>query len=153
MQALRQAILETTTRLLPDGFDVSDSAPQTYEQLKALMDAGNRLRVWAGGSEDTIYKEPYVNYAFRAWHDLCHWRGQFSFTLQGEIATCEMQCRQLLEFYGKNETTHEWCAVLRAEIVGQALYFQRHKRFPEKQNHFIAAYLRDHEAALQWSLW
>jgi hypothetical protein len=58
MQALRQAIIETTIRLLPHGFDVSDSAPQTYEQLKALMDAGSRLRVWAGGSEDTIYKEP-----------------------------------------------------------------------------------------------
>jgi hypothetical protein len=31
-----------------------------------------------------------------------------------------MQCPQLLEFYGSNETTHRWCTVLRAEIVGQA---------------------------------
>jgi hypothetical protein len=152
MQALKQAILETTARLLPDGFDVSDDAPQTYEQLKTLMDAGNRMRVWTGGSEDTIYNEPYVNYAFRAWHDICHWEGQFGFTVDGEIATCEMQCRQLFEFYGNNETTQQWCTILRAEIVGQALYFQRHKRFPKKQTHFFAAYIRDPEGALQWSV-
>jgi hypothetical protein len=153
MQILNQAIIEIATRLLPDGFDVSDHAPQTYEDLKALMDAGNRMLVWSGGSEDTIYKEPHVNCAFRGWHDLCHWRGQFPFTLEGEVATCEMQCRQLLEFCGTNETTLKWCTVLRAEIIGQAKYFQRHKRFPKNQSAFVAAYLCDRKTALQWPFW
>jgi hypothetical protein len=153
MQTLKQAILEMTSRLLPDGFDVSDDAPQTMEQLKALMNTGNRMRVWSGGSEDTIYKEPYVNFAFRAWHDLCHWQGHFPFTLEGEIATCEMQCHQLLDCYGDNEVTQRWCTVLRAEVVGQALYYHRHKRFPENQAAFTRAYVSDPEGALMWPLW
>lgn len=153
MRTLKHAILELTTRLLPDGFDVSDDAPQTYEQLKALMDTRNSMRIWSGASEDTIYKDPWVNFAFRAWHDLCHWQGGFPFTLEGEIATCQIQCRQFIDFYGDNDVTHRWCAVLRAEVVGQALYFQRHKRFPEKQTVFVTAYLSDAQAALNRRLW
>jgi hypothetical protein len=153
MEALKRAILETATRLLPNGFDVSHDAPQTFEQLDVLLSSGGRMRVWSGASSDTIYRDSGVNFAFRAWHDLCHWRGAFPFTVDGEIATCEMQCRQLLNFYGDNDVTRSWSAVLRAEVIGQALYFQQHKRFPEDQASFVTGYLVDKEKALQWPFW
>lgn len=145
---LNIAILHITSRLLPNGFDVSDVAPDTYEKLKAHLCAGKRMAVWSGGSEATVYGHRSVNFAFRAWHDFCHWEGGHDFTLEGEIATCEMQCQHLFEFYGDCERIQVWCSLLRAEIVGQALFFHRHKRFPDDQRSFVAAYLVDPDIAL-----
>jgi hypothetical protein len=146
--SLNDAILHVTSRLLPDGFDVSSDAPDTYEKLKAHLSAGKRMVVWSGGSEATIYGHRNVNFAFRAWHDFCHWRGGYDFTLEGEIAACEMQCQHLYKFYSDGERVRGWCLLLRAEIVGQGLFFQRHKRFPEDQRSFVAAYLVDPDIAL-----
>lgn len=152
---LNAAIVEMAASTLPDGFVVAGEAPRTFVALKAHLDAGRRLVVWSGGSQATIYADPRVNYAFRAWHDWCHWGGNhdFSFSLEGEIATCEMQCRQLVARFGDTERTRRWCDVIRAEIIGQGLYYRRHKRFPENQRAFVGEYLRDPEAAIAWPLW
>lgn len=45
---LNAAIVEMAASMLPDGFDVADDAPHTFEALKAHLDAGRRLVVWAG---------------------------------------------------------------------------------------------------------
>jgi hypothetical protein len=66
---LNAAIIAIVKRLFPHGCDVSDKAPDTYEKLKAHLDARKRLVVYGGGSEHTIYGDPAINYAFRAWHD------------------------------------------------------------------------------------
>ena len=50
---LNVAIVHIASRLLPNGFDVSDEAPDTYEKLKAHLCAG--MIVWSGGSEVTVY--------------------------------------------------------------------------------------------------
>ena len=92
---LNAAILAIAKRLFPDGFDVSDDAPDTYEKLKAHLDAGNRMLVYGGGSQHTIYADPAVNHAFRAWHDWTHWTGQHDLTFKGEIAVCTDQRRFL----------------------------------------------------------
>lgn len=94
-----------------------------------------------------------MNHAFRAWHDWCHWSGNHDFSLDGEIATCEMQCRQLVGRFGDTVRTKRWCAIIRTEIIGQGLYYHRHKRFPEDQRAFVREYVRDPEAAIAWSLW
>ncbi len=150
---LNQAILTIATRLLPDGFDVADDAPATFEELKAHLDAGRRLVVYAGGSEKTIYVDPAVNHAFRAWHDLTHYRDRQDFSVAGETAVCEAQCHQLVAAFGDVVETKRWCAILTAEVIGQRLFYQRHKRFVVDQRGFVEAYLRDPEIALLWSLW
>ncbi|MBZ0227979.1 MAG: hypothetical protein K8F58_05935 [Bauldia sp.] len=73
--ALNAAILHIATRLFPCGFDIADNAPGTYRQLKAHLDAGQRMVVYAGGCDHTIYADREINYAFRAWHDWCHYAG------------------------------------------------------------------------------
>src|ERR1022692_1770927 len=65
---LNTAILEMASTFLPEGFDVSDDAPQTFNALKDHLKAGKRLIVYGEGCEGTIYADPRVNYAFRAWH-------------------------------------------------------------------------------------
>ena len=153
VETFGEAIVNLVDCLMPQGFDVSDDAPQTYAQLKALLDTGKRLIVWSGGCEQIIYTHPNINVAFRAWHDHCHWMGGYDFSLEGEIAACDLQCRQLLEHHGDNPVTQSWCALIRDEVIGQGLYYQRHKRFPEDQRAFVAEYLIDPEAALLWPLW
>jgi hypothetical protein len=145
---LNRAIIEMTKLVLPDGFVVAANTPSTFETLKAHLDAGQRLAVWSGGSHATIYDDPSVNYAFRAWHDWCHWRGDHDFTLAGEMSACEMQCDQLVMRFGDSPTTRLWCRIVRAEIIGQALFFDRHGRFPGDQRAFVESYLRNPTGAL-----
>jgi hypothetical protein len=135
------AILHISSRLFPDGFDVSEDAPDTYEKLKALFGAGKRFVVSSLHSEKTIYGAPEVNYAFRAWHDWCHWQGKYPFTFKGEADVCRMQQAQLCAFNGYGEQTERWCDLLYAEIVEQQDYLIQHGDFPTDQRAFVTAYL------------
>jgi hypothetical protein len=147
---LNVAILNITSRLLPAGFDVFNTAPATYEALKKHLDPGGRMIVLSGRSETTIYADAHVNHAFRAWHDFCHWRGCFDLTAEGERAACAMQCDDLCELYGDRP---EWRRLVHAEVVAQAEYFKRHRRFPSNQRAFVETYLNDPNRALLWPLW
>lgn len=151
--SLNAAILTMARRIFPTGFDVSADAPGTFNALKAHLDAGKRMVVYGGGCEGTIYADPAVNYAFRAWHDWCHWRGDHDFFEPGEQAVCTMQCLQLMELYGVNEQTARWVKILQAEVVGQRIYYQYHKRYIDDQRGFIEAYLTNPEDTLLWPLW
>jgi hypothetical protein len=143
------AVLHIASRLFPGGFDVSDDAPQTFDALTTQLRGGGRMVVWSGGSERTIFGDPAVNYAFRAWHDWCHWRGRHPFTPAGERACLRAQRRHLLALYGDGPRTRRWIALLTAEVLGQQRHFDRHGRFPDDQRAFVAAYLHDPEAALR----
>jgi hypothetical protein len=151
--SFNDAVVEIANRLFPSGFDVSPQAPATYEELKALLDAGGRLVVYAGGSEHTIYGDPGINYAFRAWHDWTHWTGRHDLTFEGEVAACASQQRHLLLLYGDTVQTRRWCEIIRAEIIGQGTYYRYHKRFPDDQCGFVQAFLEDPDRALLWPLW
>ena len=143
------AILKICKRLLPGGYDVAEVAPETYEQLIAHLDAGRRMLVYSGGAEWTIYGDPEVNYAFRAWHDWCHWRGRHDFSLDGERATCAMQGKHLVALYGESSQTARWRRILHAEVIGQRKYFDRHGVFPDDQRAFVESYLRTEAQAAE----
>jgi hypothetical protein len=145
--ALNAAITYMAFQNLPNGFTASPQAPSTYEEIAALLDNGQQLVVYSGGSDKTIYGDKLINYAFRAWHDYCHWKAQVPLTLDGEVAAFELQCRQLYNTFGFNGQTLRWRNILHAEIVGQAEYFERYKRFPDNQRRFVKLYLANPEIA------
>jgi hypothetical protein len=64
------------SRFLPKGFKTARKAPSTYEEIKTLLDNGKPIVVDSGGSNHTIYADKHINYAFRAWHDYCYWKGR-----------------------------------------------------------------------------
>lgn len=148
-RGLNAAILRIAGRLCPTGYDVSVDAPATYKALRAHLDAGKRMLVYNGGCEGTIYGDPEVNYAMRAWHDWCHYRGNNDFSVAGETANCRMQQDQLIKLYGDCETTRRWCRILEAEVVGQRLYYERHKRYVQDQRAFVLHYLANPAAAVE----
>ena len=142
-RGLNAAVLHLADVYCPRGYDVSPTAPETLEGLKAL----DRMCVSSGHSEGTIFGDPEVNYAFRAWHDACHLLGDYPFTLEGETDACSMQCNQLVALYGA-EKAGPWCKMLRAEVIGQACYIERWHEFPVNQVKFDLAYLINPDATL-----
>lgn len=112
-------------------------APGTFSDLAAH--AGEVLPVWEGASDQTIFGDPKINHAFRAWHDTTHKVHGFGFTLAGEIATCQAQCAEILSTLGGNAAP--LAAVITAEVIGQAEYFAREGMFPVDQIGFTHAYL------------
>lgn len=112
------------------------------------MNSGKPLIVAREGSENTIFGDRDVNFAFRAWHDWCHWRGGYDFSFLGECATCHMQVQQLKEHYGKNHQTAYWIELLTAEVVGQRQFYEKFKTYISDQRAFAQAYLQDPGLAL-----
>ena len=139
------AVLAIAARLFPGGFDVADDALQTYEDLLMQLNTHKRMIVYRGGSGQTICGDREVNYAFRAWHDWCHWRGGFDFSLDGDRGACAMQEQHLVSRYGTCEKTDGWRRILRAEILGQHEYFLSSGRFPINQRAFAENYLASGE--------
>ena len=138
---LNAAILTIAAYLFPCGYRVSEDAPDSYDKLVAHLNAGKPMVVYAGASEQTIYEDREVNYAFRAWHDWCHWRGGHRFNRQGEHAVYEMQCRHLVHFYDDSTRTRRWFDILYAEIIGQQIYFEQRRQFPVDQRAFVEQFL------------
>jgi hypothetical protein len=111
---------------------VKDIAPDSFESLKAASTAG--LVVYSGGSENTIYGDPRVNWAFRAWHDELHLKLNAPFTLEGETLVGLEQARLI-----GGDTLG---LVMASEVVGQVEYFQKHGSFPVDQVAFLDNYLK-----------
>lgn len=147
-QGLNDAIIEITNRLVGP-FKVSNDAPGTFRELKAHLDTGKRVVVAREGSEQTIFGDPEVNYAFRAWHDWCHWKGGYDFSIEGEMATCNMQIEQLYAIFGVSETTKRWSRYIIAEVIGQRRYYERYREYLSDQRAFVTAYMHDPTQALQ----
>jgi hypothetical protein len=84
--------------------------------------------------------DPEINYAFRAWHDWHHWRWQLPFTLDGEMAVCSMQERDLIALYGEQGSA-KMRQLIRGEVIGQATEFSRTGQFPANQRQFMLQYL------------
>lgn len=128
-------------------FEARASAPDGFAELCELMSSVGRMIVWSGGSAETIYRDPRVNHAFRAWHDTVHWQGKLPFTPEGEAEVCRRQILELFRKFGDNPETRRWAALLDAEINGQVEYWQRHGEFPEDQVKFDLEFMQQKEAA------
>ena len=122
---LDAAILKISAHFVPT-FKIADDAPSTYKALKRRLDLGLEMVVYGGGSGTTIFGDPEVNHAFRAWHDWCHWRAEADFSLQGETEVCNLMLQHLHVFYGLTSRTCYWQSILVAEIIGQSRYYEKY---------------------------
>lgn len=133
----------------PQGFDLSETeAPDSLKRLKAEFASRGRITIYSGGSDGTIFDCPDTNRMFRAWHDWAHLHLDANFSLEGETRACELQCAQILARYGDGDTGQDMARVLRAEIIGQAQFWQRNRRYVTRQRAFTLAYLDNPAAAL-----
>lgn len=144
-----KACIEIAKRLMPDGYDVADDAPNTFEDLVDRVGKTGKMVVWSGASDKTIFGSPEANYAFRAWHDICHLRGMHRFTPEGELATLKEQIADVRRFIGAGPKADRIATLLHEEIAGQLGYAKNHGgNFPVNQRAFAEAYLKDPEKAV-----
>jgi len=114
------------------------ASPATFAEIMQ----SERLIVWQGASDKTIFGDACVNHAFRAWHDANHIAGLHDFTLAGELATMRAQQRDMFNTSGDNATTRLCARIIQAEVQGQAEYFARTGAFPIDQIAFTTEYLK-----------
>ena len=153
-RAFNVAVKQIADRLYPCGFDVVDSIPVDFESETALADfraylqsRAWRMAVWSGASDNTIFACPETNYAFRAWHDYHHVTAGLAFDSDGEREVCRRQCADILKLYDGQTAAH-FCAILRAEVIGQLQHQKFNGQFPTDQMTFVRAYLDNPFAAV-----
>ena len=135
--------LEAFILAMAPPFEACVDAPSTYEELCKELDTHKPggiepVRVYSGGCYDTIFSEPKVNHALRAWHDLTHYNESLGFGLSDEIQVANMQvldAEALAEEYDLTETDIN---VLWYELAGQRMYYDIHNEYVIEQNRFIA---------------
>lgn len=146
---LNVAVHMFAARVWPQGFDLSETAaPDSLKRLKAEYASRGRITIYSGGCDGTIFDDAGTNQMFRAWHDWAHLALDANFSMEGETRACELQCSQILAAYGDGETGQEMARVLRAEIIGQAQFWNRNRRYVTRQRAFTLAYLDNPETAL-----
>lgn len=143
------AVMTIARKLFPCGYRVAENAPDTLDKLTAAFNAHDYV-VYSGHSDQTIFGDEEHNWAFRAWHDWHHWRGQLAFDMDGETEACKRQCADIVKVYGVSSQTARWCSMLWAEVVGQLEYAARHNgAFPTDQKAFVTDYLDNRARAIQ----
>ena len=147
-RAFNVAVNHIASRLFPCGFEVSANAPADFDSLVAEYRRTGRVHVWNGASDKTIFACPETNFAFRAWHDWRHITESADFSRNGESIACAAQCRDVRAIFD-GAAAETFCAILHAEILGQADYAERRGGFPIDQCGFVRAYLIDAESALR----
>lgn len=142
---LNHVTVGITGILWPQGYDVSDEAPNTYTALLAHYAEHGRIAVSPDGSAQTIFGSADINIAFRAWHDWCHIAGDHDFSVQGEAAAAQMQqqhVRMMAFGSGISPRVVEYaCLLIEAEVNGQRSYYERTGRYVRDQRGFAQAYL------------
>lgn len=112
------------------------NAPSDYQSLVIARKVCERLPVFDGGCEATIYPSPAVNHAFRAWHDAIHLTLCAGFDAPGELAVAREHERQA-RAAGLSEL--DVCTLF-FDTWGQFRYAEMHGgAFPTDQAAFVAA--------------
>lgn len=119
----------------------------TLEKIQEHFYRTGNVKVWTGGSDNTIFDSAAVNWHFRAWHDYHHIRLNLPFTFEGEKQTAREQIRDVYWMFPV-EVAEQFARLIWAEVVGQAEHFEKHGVFPVEQKAFIEAYLGNPKVAL-----
>jgi hypothetical protein len=142
------ATLHIASRIFPLGFDVSADAPDSLAKVISHFENTGRICVWSGASENTVFGDAEVNYAFRAWHDSKHLQGKHHFSESGESAVADMQCADIRALFGNTAEADYFCLIVQAEVMGQLEYKEKFGGFPLDQYGFTAAYVTNPESAM-----
>lgn len=146
---LNQAVTTIASKLFPKGFDLTDHPFNILNELRDHIKRTGRMIVYRGHSDQTIFGDPEVNWAFRAWHDHCHLRARAEFSTDGEFATFLEQASDIRKLYGASATADKMVSLIHAEVVGQVAYARQHGHFPVNQRAFVEAYLWNPANALK----
>lgn len=123
---INSLILKQASKL---NFTVKDVAPSTFSELLASPS----LVIWSGASDNTIFRDASVNWAFRALHDKLHLETGLGFSPESEIELGRIQASQY---------TGLMADLVYTETAGQAEYYLKNGLFVINQVEFTLNELR-----------
>ncbi len=123
---LNNKILKAASKL---NYTVSSVAPSTAQDLFN----SSSLKVWNGASENTIWNDPVVNFAFRALHDALHLKTKLDFSVDAEIEIGKIQANQFEGILAD---------IVFIETTGQAEFYKQNGVFVSDQKQFTIAKLK-----------
>lgn len=124
---INNTILNQASKLV---YSVKDIAPDTE---KSLFNSTG-LVIWSGASDNTIYQDASVNWAFRALHDHLHLDTRLDFSVDAEI---ELGRIQASKYNSRLLQELVFC-----EVAGQALYFKETGMFIADQVKFTLDWMK-----------
>jgi len=108
-----------------------------FQAMKTDVLDRQRLEVWTGASEVTIFGEPSINWKFRAIHDILHVFNDLDFSASSELQVNYIQ-QAIFSFDGLPDFERQ---LLNIETAGQVVYFEKFGKFPEDQRKFTVGEL------------
>lgn len=126
---LNELILQQASKLT---YQVSDSAPNTVSDL--WRQKSGIMTVWAGESDNTIFADPAVNWAFRALHDQLHLDTGLGFDPSDE---------QTLGWLQAQGFDGQLADLVYCEVAAQAAHFERTGEFVKDQREFALTWINN----------
>lgn len=128
--------------LAPKNVRYTASQYESFEAMRDDYNARGVLTVNVNFSDNTIFGVPATNWAFRAWHDVCHIAENADFSSKGEARAAQLQIAQVWSLVGPSDADKaRWSAIIDTEVNGQLEYFKLFGTFPDDQRSFAAGYL------------
>lgn len=153
------ATLAIARRLVPQGWRGHDKAPDNLSDLVATWDNCKRI----GGPvivsdlhcDKTVFSSPYVNMAFRAWHDYRHITESAEFDDVGERLVQNEMCSDIAQWLdGTGCTRYQFkraLELLHCENIGQLEYWKAYGSPPDDQRTFALGYLAARNLLKEWN--
>jgi len=123
---LNSTILRDASKL---SYIVKDIAPNSEN---ALFSSTSTI-IWSGASDNTIFQNKSVNYAFRALHDNLHVSTGLGFKPEHEIELGRIQASKYSGLVAD---------IIYCEVALQAEYFLKHGIFVKNQVEFTVNFLK-----------
>ena len=121
-------------------FEIHKETTNNFEAMKNDYEKTKILKVSSYGSENSIYKNKYINILARVFHDKIHLQHNLNFSKEDEISVARIQFAIVKNFLLKH-TTYENATnaamLLFIDIKDQVDYYYKYNKFVKNQYKFV----------------
>lgn len=129
-QAVRYINNEILIQATKVRYTVASNAPNTEKDLFN----STSLVIWSDASDNTIYQDARVNWAFRALHDALHLKTRYDFSPHAEIALGRLQASK--------QSSDLLADLIYCEVSRQAEYYLKNGVFVPDQVLFTKQFIK-----------
>lgn len=124
-------------------YEESKNAPETFEGIIAgFAESFMHLKpfyVSSIGCNNTVYIAPYINWAFRFWHDYLHFKHNLTLSFIDELMVSNIHVHEVELEFGVNSLEAK---IMQIDTAAQALYYKIHKEHVYDQLEFCKAMIQ-----------
>lgn len=147
-ETLAIATMDITREIMPEGYNLCDPGPDSLEACTEYFLKNGKVGVDpAFNGRTSIFHANEPHYAFQAWHDWCHVKGQCSFDIPGERRVHDIMVAHLTRWWVNSEKPVTRAAfersqqVLRMFNLGRLEHWLAYGEPPSNPREFLYGYL------------